>query len=152
MNWPEDFYDSNGFNDLNGLSEKAGLEFDLMVLSTLFSFRHFGPICLGFANCRSSNSVQPIWSVGTTQLRIWECGMRIVDCKLKCLTCMLFFQSEIRNQKSEITLTSLLQIRRFVESPSPIFATKEQEGPWFARPIKLIRCWCWPQSFGAVHS
>jgi hypothetical protein len=56
------FYDFNGFNDfndLNGLSKKSGLEFDLVVLSTLFSFRHFGPSCLGLASCQCANSVQP---------------------------------------------------------------------------------------------
>jgi drug/metabolite transporter (DMT)-like permease len=54
---------------LNGLSKKAGLEFYLMVLSSLFSFRHFEPSYLGFASCQSLNSVQPTWSIG--ELEYW---------------------------------------------------------------------------------
>jgi hypothetical protein len=51
---------------------------------------------------------QRIWSNGVTRMRIWECGMWIVDFSLNFLLWDLFFQSEIRNPKSEIFLTPTL--------------------------------------------
>ena len=42
-------------------------------------------------------------------MRIWECGMRIVDFKLSFWFAIYLFQSEIRNPKSEITLAPILQ-------------------------------------------
>ena len=42
-------------------------------------------------------------------MRILECGMRIVDFKLKFLFRDLFFKSEIRNPQSAINLTPLLR-------------------------------------------
>jgi hypothetical protein len=48
-------------------------------------------------------------------MRIWECGMRIVDFNLKFLFRDLFFKSEILNPQSAIDLTPLLhRIQIFV--------------------------------------
>jgi hypothetical protein len=75
------------------------------------------------------------WSVGATRLRIcpsdshpsggfpvWECGMRNADFGLQFEVSDLEFI--FSNPKFP-----LLQICRFVEAPSPIFTTLEQESP-----------------------